>query len=231
MGIDTDRQFEGNLGIMTPAEWERMSFQRVLVVGLGGLGGHVAAGLARLGVRSLVLVDFDRFDASNLNRQLYATHATIGKYKAEVLYDELKKIRSGIDLEVHYVRIEDLDPAIFDRVDMIVDAVDAIPTKRYLETMATVHDRPLLHGAVGGWYGQIGVLSPGSQLLNDLYAGADEGIERDLGSPTFTPAVVANMMLAEFVKHVLKRPGVVLDEIMMVDLLHHDYRVVARRKR
>jgi len=231
MTIDTDRQFEGNLGIMTPAEWERMSFLRVLVVGLGGLGGHVAAGLARLGVRSMVLVDYDRFEATNLNRQLFATHVTIGKYKAEVLYDELKKIRPGIDLEVHYVRIEDLNPSVFDRVDMIVDAVDAIPTKLHLETMAETHKRPLLHGAVGGWYGQLGVLLPGSRLLHELYEGADGGLERDLGSPTFTPAVVANMMLAEFVKFALARPGAVKDEIMMVDLLHHDYRVVARRKR
>jgi hypothetical protein len=56
-------------------------------------------------------------------------------------------------------------------------------------------------------------------------------MERELGSPTFSPGVVAHMMLAEFVKYVLGRPGTVKDEIMMIDLLHHDYRIVARRNR
>ena len=80
--------FKGNRGILSETELEKVSQTRILLVGLGGLGGHLVNSLARLGVRSLMLVDYDRFSPTNLNRQLFSSTETLGKYKADVrVYD------------------------------------------------------------------------------------------------------------------------------------------------
>jgi hypothetical protein len=72
-------------GALTPAARERLDAARVLVVGTGGIGGTVACELARAGVGSLLLVDFDRYEAGNLNRQIACNRDSIGQPKAEVL--------------------------------------------------------------------------------------------------------------------------------------------------
>lgn len=220
--------FERNLGIMSESEWVSLSNSKVLIVGLGGLGGHIADSLVRLGVRSIILVDYDRFDPTNLNRQLYSSTETIGKFKVDVIFEAMGKLNPEVELSKYCLRVQDLDPVVFECVDIIIDAVDDIETKLFLEKTASRYQKPLLHGAVGGWYGQIGLLMPGSFLLKGLYEDASVGAERWLGSPTFTPAVVANMMVSEWVKYVLHRPEVLIDQIMMIDLLHHQYRVVIK---
>jgi molybdopterin/thiamine biosynthesis adenylyltransferase len=229
MKIAVQQRYVANLGIMTPVEWERLAKTRVLLVGLGGLGGHLANSLVRLGIRSLTLVDFDRFDESNLNRQLFSTPDAIGRFKADVLCEELKKINSNLELKKNCVMVQEVDSAIFETTDVIIDAVDDIKTKLYLETMGKNHLKPVLHGAVGGWYGQVGILTPGSNLLSQIYQDATAGIEQIQGSPTFTPAVVANMMAGELVKYILRRSEALIDQILMIDLLHHEYRIVCRK--
>ena len=79
-----------------------------MIVGLGGLGGHLADNLVRLGVSKLMLVDFDVFEVSNLNRQLYSTQHNIGDYKVHVLREQLQKINQDCLIEVSIEKIEDL---------------------------------------------------------------------------------------------------------------------------
>jgi tRNA A37 threonylcarbamoyladenosine dehydratase len=74
-------QYWNNLGIMSSMELDAIQNKKIMIVGLGGLGGHVADSLVRLGVSRIMLVDFDVFEVSNLNRQLYSTHENIGEYK------------------------------------------------------------------------------------------------------------------------------------------------------
>ena len=64
---------------------ERLSRARVILFGVGGVGGHVAEALVRSGVGGLVLVDHDTVSLTNLNRQIIATHSTLGKYKVDVM--------------------------------------------------------------------------------------------------------------------------------------------------
>jgi len=68
-----DARLEKNFGIFSPAELSKIAKTRVLIVGLGGIGGYLANALARLGVRQLTLVDFDKFKVTNLNRQLFSS--------------------------------------------------------------------------------------------------------------------------------------------------------------
>jgi len=226
MAFPLDNRFEKNTGIMTIAEMEKIAQTRVLLVGLGGLGGFVASSLARLGVRSLVLVDYDRFSSSNLNRQLYSSVDTLGKSKVDVLVGELKKINPDIEITAFLDSVYNLDASVYEKVGLIIDAVDEIKTKLFLENVSEKHHKPLLHGAVGGWYGQVGISLPGSLLLHDFYGSFSEGLEKTMGAPTFIPPIIANLMIAELIKYVNHRPGTLTNKIMMVDTLNNVEEIV-----
>ena len=79
-----------NLGIITEVEQERLRRACVGVAGCGGIGGRAAADLAYWGVGHIKLADFDVFDASNANRQLYAARSTVGKAKIQVVANNIK---------------------------------------------------------------------------------------------------------------------------------------------
>lgn len=114
------------------ARQEKFSRGRVAICGLGGLGSRVAELLTRAGVGYLRLIDFDRLEATNLNRQWYFMEQ-LGRYKAEALADNLRRITPYAELDVHTVRItEDNLASILADVDVIVEAFDNATCKAML---------------------------------------------------------------------------------------------------
>ena len=219
-------QFQENLGVLSKKELNILINTKVLLVGLGGLGGYIANSLVRLGVQSLILVDPDTFNLSNLNRQLFSSHTILGERKVEILKKELLDINPNAIIAIFPEKIETIDSSIFEDIDILIDAVDNIKTKCYMEDLGKQLNIPLLHGAIGGWFGQFGLISPGSNILNELYGEKSFGLEKTLKSPTFTPAIIANMMVNEFVKFIAKKDHVLFNRIMMVDLLNNDYQIM-----
>lgn len=220
-------QFLANRKLFSDQDIATVQQQRILLVGAGGLGGYVANGLIRFGVKQMTIVDMDKYDVSNLNRQLFSSHDTIGKYKAEVLKASCVKIYPEACITTHLMPIETLEESLInDKYDYIIDAVDSITTRLYLEKLASKLNIPLLHGAIGGWYGQIGMIMPDSSLLSRLYGDNKNGLEKTLGSPTFTPAVVGSMMVSELIKHAIKDASAFENKILFIDLKHHDYHIL-----
>lgn len=114
------------------ARQEKFSRGRVAICGLGGLGSRVAELLTRAGVGYLRLIDFDRLEATNLNRQWYFMEQ-LGRYKAEALADNLRRITPYAELDVHTVRItEDNLAILLADVDVIVEAFDNATCKAML---------------------------------------------------------------------------------------------------
>ncbi|MFW5895076.1 MAG: HesA/MoeB/ThiF family protein [Bacillota bacterium] len=219
--------FEANRQLLGDDAIAALKRQNVLIVGAGGLGGYVANGLIRLGVEKLTLVDMDIYELSNLNRQLFSSMETIGQHKAEVVMDACLKIRPEANIKAYLKPVETLEETLFEEsFDCVIDAVDSIATRLFLEDFASRLGVPLLHGAIGGWYGQIGVAMPKSGLLKRIYGDRDSGLEKTLGSPTFTPGVVGSLMVSEFVKLTLKDERALLNRILFIDLLHHDVEII-----
>lgn len=104
--------------------------QRILVVGLGGVGGYAVEGLARAGFRKFILVDFDVVSESNINRQIVALHSTIGRLKSELYRERVLDINPQAEVEIITEFFDEkLRLEVLERVDFVVDAIDSLGPK------------------------------------------------------------------------------------------------------
>jgi len=128
---------------------------RVLLIGAGGLGCPVAQYLAAAGIGTIGIVDFDRIDASNLQRQILYTTADVGKPKVEVARERIQAMNPDVDVDVHALALNSENAlALFADYDVIVDGTDNFPT-RYLSNDACVLlGKPNVHGSVFRFDGQ-----------------------------------------------------------------------------
>lgn len=111
---------------------QKLMNSSVAVCGLGGLGSNIAIALARAGVGRLHLIDFDRVDISNLNRQQYRV-SQLGKYKTEALCEQLKDIAPYVELTADTVKLdEDNIPSLLKNEDIICEAFDLPEEKAML---------------------------------------------------------------------------------------------------
>ena len=125
---------------------EKLKKARVAVFGLGGVGGYVAEALARSGVGALELVDHDTISLTNLNRQILATHDTVGRFKAEVAAERVKSINPDIDaraIKTFYLP-ETAHQFDFTRYDYVVDAIDTVTGKLMLVQAAQAAGTPII---------------------------------------------------------------------------------------
>ena len=119
------RMLLGNEGIA------RLQQATVMLVGLGAVGGYALEALARAGIGHLILVDFDVFDETNINRQILALSSTVGRPKTEVARERVLEINPSCRVEIRnlFVNAETI-PALLDTpVDFVIDAIDALNPK------------------------------------------------------------------------------------------------------
>lgn len=104
----------------------------VLILGVGGVGGYVAEALARSNIGTLILVDYDIVDITNINRQIIALDSTIGKKKVDVLEERIKDINSGCKIIKidKFIDINNLEELFKYKIDFLVDACDTVSTKK-----------------------------------------------------------------------------------------------------
>ena len=110
----------------------KISSATVAICGLGGLGSNIAMLLARAGIGKIILIDFDKVDVSNLNRQQYKVNQ-VGQYKAEALAKNIKEIMPCIQLEIHVEKLSDLNIIqLLHQADIVCEALDQAQTKAWL---------------------------------------------------------------------------------------------------
>ena len=131
---------------------ERQDRARVAVFGIGGVGGHVCEALARSGVGAFDLIDDDRVCITNLNRQIIATHRTIGRYKTEVMRERILEINPEADVRVHqcFFLPENAGQFPFAEYDYVVDAVDTVTAKIELILRARENHVPVISSMGAG---------------------------------------------------------------------------------
>nr|UWI49083.1 tRNA threonylcarbamoyladenosine dehydratase [Clostridioides difficile] len=113
---------------------EKLKNSNVIVFGVGGVGSFTVEALARAGVGSLTIVDFDDVDITNINRQIPALHSTVGKYKVDVMEERLLDINPNINIKkIRNLYNKDTSSEILtEKYDYVVDAIDMVSSKIHL---------------------------------------------------------------------------------------------------
>lgn len=131
---------------------DSLSDKRVIVFGIGGVGGYTCEALARTGVGAIDLVDNDTVAESNINRQIIALSSTVGKYKTEAMRDRIKDINPEIKVNVinEFFTSETVESFDFTEYDYIVDAIDTVSTKIALVEKAYNLNIPIISAMGAG---------------------------------------------------------------------------------
>jgi molybdopterin-synthase adenylyltransferase len=141
---------------------ERLKAASVLVAGAGGLGTVISLYLAAAGVGRLRIIDCDVVDTSNLNRQILHWNKDVGRPKTASIREKLTALNPLIRIEADPSRIgEENVGKLAQDCDLIVDAMDNIPTRYFLNRTAINRMIPFIHGAVRGFFGQTTTVIPG----------------------------------------------------------------------
>ena len=160
-------QFERTELLLGEEGMARLARARVTVFGVGGVGAYAAEGLARSGIGALELIDSDRVNLSNLNRQLIALHSTLGQYKADVLAARLRDINPALQVtprKLFYLP-ETADQVDLSAFDYIVDAIDTVTAKLELAVRATRLGVPIISAMGTG-----NKLDPTRLTVTDIYS-------------------------------------------------------------
>ncbi|MCX6349576.1 MAG: HesA/MoeB/ThiF family protein [Candidatus Aureabacteria bacterium] len=201
---------------------------RAAVVGAGGLGGYIIEILSRLGVGTLVVIDGEVFSEDNLNRQILCRESDLGRKKALVAAERVAAVNSSIETIAHPIFLtgENAEELIGPS-QVAVDALDRIDARILLEKAAAKLKIPLVHGAIGGFLGEVTTVFPGEGSLESLYgkgrAADARGVESVLGTPSPTPAVVGSLQAVEVLKILLGRGTPFHGKLLYLELENGDF--------
>lgn len=217
-------RYQRNYKSISVEDQAKLAESTVAIVGCGGLGGSMAEEFSRLGVGKLILVDGDKIEESNLNRQLFATEKNIGLKKVEAARQRLEAVNSTVELKLIYDWFnEDNASGFFEGADLVCDALDSISRRVELEKACHNLGLPLVYAGIAGWYGLLGVSMPGDFSVSRLFRKGERGVEKVWGNPAFTPWVLASLTVVEAVKIIVGREVSLRNAWLQVDLLEMEF--------
>jgi molybdopterin/thiamine biosynthesis adenylyltransferase len=203
-------RYQRNIGTLGTDGQATLLRSSAVVVGCGGLGGCIVELLARTGVGRLTLIDGDVFSESNLNRQMLCTEAALGCNKAEIAAARVREINSSVEVEFYPVMLtQDNAKALLGKNSIAFDALDNFPSRLLLLKTAQSLEIPMVHGAIAGWWGQVCAMEMEMEnnILASLWGGKGErGVETVVGTPGFTPSVVASLQVAMGIRKLIGKP-------------------------
>ncbi|WP_243359401.1 HesA/MoeB/ThiF family protein [Fundidesulfovibrio terrae] len=199
-----------NFKTLDCAAQARLLRSKISLVGLGGLGGPILEGLARLGFGVISAADHDVFEPTNLNRQLLATEETLGVAKACAAKARVEQVNPAVELSVRQLFVEpEAFAEFFAGADIAIDALGGMACRPAAERGAALAGVPLVTASVAGWTVTAATVLPGGQGPASLFCpeGAAPGPSAEDTLGCLTPAinVAAGLVLAETVRLALGR--------------------------
>lgn len=215
---------------------EKLAGARALIVGLGGLGSPVSIYLAGAGVGHLALVDFDRVELSNLQRQIVHATPDIGRLKVESASQHLKALNpeitiSGIDHALNENEL--LNEA--EHADIIVDASDNFKTRFALNAASVKTKTPLVSGAAIRFEGQVSVFDPrdpASPCYRCLYGPEAATDQSCAANGVIAPllGIIGGIQANEALKLLMGIGHTLQGRLLLLDALRMEWRLAALRK-
>ena len=223
-----NKQFERTALLIGQEKLDILKNRRVAVFGIGGVGGHCAEALCRSGIGSLDIFDGDIIDITNINRQLIASHRTVGFDKVDIMREHLLDINPELDIHAHKIfYLPDTAKTVNLSVyDYVIDAIDTITAKIELICRCTALGIPIISSM-----GAANKLDPTVFKVSDIYSTTvcpmarimrrelkacgikslkvvfsdEKPVKQDvLSSISFVPPVVGLILASEVVKDLIK---------------------------
>jgi len=197
---------------------EKLKQARLFIAGAGGLGSPVAMYLTAAGVGTIRIVDYDRVELSNLNRQVLHWDEDIGKRKVRSAAEKLNKLNQKVQIEAIEEMITEANVSqLVADSDMIVDAMDNLPMRYLLNKTAIEKDIAFFHGAIYGFEGRAMTILPGkTACLRCLYHGVVTPEEK---FPVIgvAPAVIGAIQATEVIKYIVGIGKLLTNRLLVYD--------------
>ena len=181
---------------------QMISEKTVLVVGLGGVGGYATEALVRSGISNIIIIDFDKIDISNLNRQIIANSNNVGKYKVDVMKERILSINPKCNVIVINTFLNSETISLLDKyqIDYIVDACDSVQAKKLLIDYALENDIKLIASM-----GTANKLDPSKLTICDIRKTAYDPLAKILRKYVMEKKTNKKIMVVSSVEEPLRR--------------------------
>ncbi len=222
--------FDRQIPIIGEEGQERLLKSKVAVVGLGGIGSPLSIYLAASGI-SLRLIDWDAVELSNLNRQVLYTSADVGRPKAFVAAERLKRLNPDVEVEAFYKPVTGWNALDAVRgVDLVLDAADNAALREAINEACVKEGLPHTYAAVDRWFGAYSFFAePGvDPCLRCIFPeGLRDQPVRVVGP---VPAIVAAISATDAIKFLSGVGGVLRGKLLMIDLLDMSFEEISLRR-
>lgn len=209
---------------------------KVLVVGAGGLGSPVLLYLAAAGIGKIGMIDNDRVDISNLQRQVLYNTNDIGQSKAKTATDKLKSINPNIDLDCYEENLSTSNALeIIQKYDLIIDGTDNFPTRYLINDACTILEKPFIYGSVFRYEGQLAVFNyKGGPTYRDLYPEppSPDSVPNcaEGGVLGILPGIIGCYQANEAIKIITGIGEVLSGKLMILDILSNQQQIIRLTK-
>lgn len=201
----------------------------VLVVGAGGLGAPLLLYLAAAGIGHIGIVDFDRVDVSNLQRQVLFTTEDVGNLKAESALGRIKALNPDVDVVAYNFRFDAVNARkLVAYYDVVLDATDDIGTKYLINDTCVENGTPFVHAAVNCYGGNVMTVVPGSACLRCVFPEAvKQKDSSEYGVFGAVPGIAGAVQAAEVVKLIAGVGEPLVNRMMSFDALAMKFNVIS----
>jgi molybdopterin/thiamine biosynthesis adenylyltransferase/rhodanese-related sulfurtransferase len=220
-----------------PAGQEKLKQSSVLLVGVGGLGSPAALYLASAGVGRMGLVDFDRVDSSNLQRQVLYGNRDVGRLKVEAAADRLGDLNPHVDIRPYNLRLGASNALeICSEYDLILDGTDNFNTRYLVNDASVLLGKPNIYASVYRFDGQLSTFFPkqSGPCYRCLYPVApQDGLVQNCaegGVLGILPGIVGALQASEAIKWILGQGDAMLGRLLLFDALGTSFREIKTRK-
>lgn len=213
----------------------KLSKAKVLIVGAGGLGSPAAFYLAAAGVGTIGIIDFDKVDLSNLQRQILHTTNRIGQLKVDSAKETLLALNPHIEVQTYPIKLaKENAEAIFQSYDIIIDGSDNFAT-RYLINDISVHlKKPVVHGSIYRFEGQVSLFWPDKKgpCYRCLYPEPPKEVPScsEAGVLGILPGTIGILQATEAIKIILGKGDLLVGRLVCYNALRVAFKEIKTKK-
>tara|TARA_B000000477_G_scaffold49818_1_gene41998 strand:- start:1489 stop:2214 length:726 start_codon:yes stop_codon:yes gene_type:complete len=232
--VDNDHELEKYsrqiiLNEVGPEGQQKLKKASVLIIGIGGLGSSVIQYLNAAGVGKIGIVDYDKVELSNLNRQLIYKNSDIGKSKVDVASNYISELNSSTKIEIFEMRIDEKNlPNIIGDYDILADCTDNLETRLSINDVCTKFKKKSVVSAVGGFFGQIASFDSKDDDLNnpnktyrDLmkHQSFEEDSCDNIGTIGSVVGAIGAMQATEIIKLIIGSKENLINKLLIFDFI------------